>query len=95
MSRSSQSSRLVNSDCICEIVNSAQTIEEYLNTMSELISNTRSQPVILNTRWYPDARRNILQKGGKPQEIDHQIFVELDYFVRREQQVFSKLSGLF
>lgn len=54
------------------------------------MNHNASRPVWLNDDWYFDATRNILRKDGVQYEMEHQLFVLLDYFVQREQQVLGK-----
>ncbi|MCC5827435.1 winged helix-turn-helix domain-containing protein [Alkalimonas sp.] len=54
------------------------------------MNHNASRPVWLNDHWYLDATRNILRKDGVQYEMEHQLFVLLDYFVQREQQVLGK-----
>ncbi|SEA85065.1 winged helix-turn-helix domain-containing protein [Alkalimonas amylolytica] len=54
------------------------------------MNHNASRPVWLNDDWYFDATRNILRKDGMQYEMEHQLFVLLDYFVQREQQVLGK-----
>ncbi|SEA85034.1 winged helix-turn-helix domain-containing protein [Alkalimonas amylolytica] len=59
--------------------------------MSDSVKSSDNSAVWLNKHWYFDARHNILRKkDGAAQDMEHQLFVLLDYFIRREQQVLSK-----
>lgn len=59
--------------------------------MSDTVRSCDNSAVWLNKHWYFDAKHNILRKkDGAVQDMEHQLFVLLDYFIRREQQVLSK-----
>lgn len=46
--------------------------------------------VFLNEVWFLDCKHSILRMGDVIFELEHQLFVLLDYFVRHQQQILSK-----
>lgn len=46
--------------------------------------------VFLNDVWFLDCKNNTLKMGDKTFELEHQLFVLLDYFVRHQQKILSK-----